>query len=48
LHYGIKMNNQSFRKEEVEGGVRNSPTNVLFSIVQKADDYRLKKWMKGE
>jgi hypothetical protein len=25
-----------------------TPTNVLFNIVRKADDYYLKKWMKGE
>ena len=27
---------------------RASPINVLFNMVQKIDDYYLKKWMKGE
>jgi hypothetical protein len=35
-------------RETQKSGLFNTPTNVLFSIVQNADDYRLKKWMKGE
>jgi hypothetical protein len=28
--------------------LRTTPTNACFGIVQEADDYYLKKWMKGE
>jgi hypothetical protein len=37
---------QNVREEKP--GQSYADFTYLFNIVQKADDYRLKKWMKGE